>query len=223
MTAKEVFELRQQKLTEQAYEAARQVFASDKSPYATSAMFWTAVDMLKLCLQEERIEEANKIFLALERLLPNVPDREGWVKTAFARCEQLLRKSHTKKAGYDDISEHSQMGTWGEEIAAEYLRDQGYVIMERDWHSGHRDIDIIACKDGFVVFVEVKTRRNTDFSTPEQAVDWKKRRNLRHAITHYMNYRKIDSPTRFDIITVVGSLGSLHPTINHIEDVDIMR
>jgi len=227
--------LRKQGLTEEAYEAARRLYASDKSPHAASAMFWTAVDMLKFCVQEDRTEEANKIFLALERLLPNVPDRsvntqdvagdkkEGWVKTAFDRCEQLIKKTHTKKAGYDEVSEHAQMGSWGEEVAAEYLRDLGYVILERDWHSGHRDIDIIARNDEYIVFVEVKTRRNTDFGTPEQAVDWKKRRNLRHAITHYVNYRKIDAPIRFDIITVVGTLGTPHPTINHLEDVDIMR
>lgn len=235
MTAKEVFELRKLGRTEEAYEAARRLYASDKSPYASSAMFWTAVDMLKFCVNEDRIDEANKIFLALERLLPNVHDRslkmdgsdnekkEGWVKSAFDRCEQLIRKTHTKKAGYDEISEHSQMGTWGEEVAAEYLREQGYIILERDWHSGHRDIDIIARNNEYVVFIEVKTRRNTDFATPEQAVDWKKRRNLRRAITHYLSYRKIDSPSRFDIITVVGTLGSPHPTINHIEEVDIMR
>lgn len=223
MTAKEVFELRKQGRTEEAYEAARHLYAADKSPFASSAMFWTAVDMLKFCINEGRTEEANKIFLALERLLPNVPNRGGWVQIAFDRCEQLIKKTHTKKAGYDEISEHSQMGIWGEEVAVEYLRDLGYVILERDWHSGHRDIDIIARDNEYVVFVEVKTRRNIDFGTPEQAVDWKKRRNLRRAIIHYVNYRKIDDPIRFDIITVVGTLGTPQPTINHIEDIDMMR
>ena len=45
MTAKEVFELRKQERIEEAYEAARQLFAVDKSPQASSAMFWTAVDI----------------------------------------------------------------------------------------------------------------------------------------------------------------------------------
>lgn len=223
MTAREVFELRKQERIEEAYEAARQLFVVDKSPQASSAMFWTAVDMLRHCLDEGRVEEANKIYLALQRLLPNVPDRDGWVVPAFERCEQLLKKKHTKKAGFDEVSEHSQMGIWGEEVAADYLRDSGYVILERDWHSGHRDIDIIAQQDDTVVFVEVKTRRNTDYMQPEQAVDWKKRRNLRHAVNHYVKFKKIDNPIRFDIITIVGSLGTSHPVINHIEDVDIMR
>ena len=223
MTTKEIFELRRQGLTEQAYEAARQMYAVDKCPQASSAMFWTAADMLKASVEEGHIEEATKILLALERLLPNVPDEEGWVRSAYERCEQLLKSKRSKKAGYDDVSEHTKTGTWGEKVAIEYLRDQGYVILERDWHSGHRDIDIIAQQGQVIVFVEVKTRRNTEFTTPEQAVDWKKRRNLRHAISHYMSYRNIDSPTRFDIITVVGALGMPHPAINHIEDVDIMK
>jgi len=223
MTTTEIFELRKQGLTEQAYEAARQLYAVDKGPRASSAMFWTAIDMLKFCLNEGRIEEANKIYLALERLLPNVRDRDGWVRPAFERCERLLKKKHTKKAGFDEISEHSQMGIWGEEVAVNYLRNLGYIILERDWHSGHRDIDIIARHDDTIVFVEVKTRHNTDFGTPEQAVDWRKRRNLRHAINHYVKYKKIDYSIRFDIITVVGTLGTPNPIINHMEDVYIMR
>jgi len=223
MNAKDIFELRKQGRAEEAYEAARQLYASDKSPYAASAIFWTAVDILKVRVDEGEIDEANKILMALDRLLPSVPDRDGWVQKAYERCERLLSKTHTEKSVYNEISEHSQMGVWGENVAAAYLRDNGYVILERDWHSGHRDIDIVARKDEFVVFVEVKTRRNTDFGDPEQAVDWKKRRNLRYAINHYVKYHKIDNSIRFDIITVVGMLGSANPTINHIEDVDIMR
>ena len=223
MTVKEIFELRKNGHIEEAYEAARELYAVDKSPYASSAMFWTAVDMLRKWVDERRIEEASKILMALERLLPHVPDAEGWVKSAYERSEQLLKKAHTRKNGYDEISEHSQIGRWGEDVAYNYLCEQGYIILERDWHSGHRDIDIIARKNGYVIFVEVKTRCNTDLSTPEQAVDWKKRRNLRAAIKHYINYRKINSPIRFDIITVVGQLGTSHPIINHIENVNITR
>ena len=125
--------------------------------------------------------------------------------------------------GYNEIAEHSQMGIWGEDVAADYLREKGFIILERDWHSGHRDLDIIARKDEFIVFVEVKTRRNTVFSTPEQAVDWQKRRNLRFAINHYIKFRRIADPIRFDIVTVVGEMGLPLPAITHFEDVDIMR
>lgn len=223
MTAKEVFELRKNGLIEEAYEAARQLYASEQGPYASSAMFWTAVDMLKARASEGSTNEAAKICRAIERMMPNVPDEEGWAKKAFERCQKLLQNATEKKTLLQEGPQHLQTGIWGEEVAAAYLREKGYVILERDWHSGHRDIDIIALKSEIVVFVEVKTRHNTDFGTPEQAVDWKKRRNLRYAINHYVKYRRIDNPIRFDIITVVGQPGIPNPVINHIEDVDIMR
>ena len=58
MTAKEIFELRKNKRVHEAYEAARQLYASDKSPYASSAMFWTAVDKPKQWLVEGNNDEA---------------------------------------------------------------------------------------------------------------------------------------------------------------------
>ena len=70
------------------------------------------------------------------------------------------------------MAAHNELGQWGENLAAEYLRSKGYVIINRDWHSGHRDLDIIAEDDDVVVFVEVKTRRNNIFGAPEEAIDF---------------------------------------------------
>ena len=42
------------------------------------------------------------------------------------------------------MAAHNELGIWGEEVAVGYLQDHGYVILERDWHSGHHDIDIVA-------------------------------------------------------------------------------
>ena len=114
------------------------------------------------------------------------------------------------------------MGTWGEDQAAAYLRAKGYTILERDWHSGHRDIDIIAREGKTFVFVEVKTRRDRAFADPKTAVDYQKQRNLRIAIHHYLNHRQLDGPWRFDVITVVGALGSSHPEIQHIQDFQLL-
>ena len=58
------------------------------------------------------------------------------------------------------MAAHNDTGKWGEDLAAKYLEEKGYTIVERDWKSGRRDIDIIALDDDVVVFVEVKTRRN---------------------------------------------------------------
>ena len=115
------------------------------------------------------------------------------------------------------MAAHNDLGKWGERLAADYLQGRGYVIMERDWKSGHRDIDIIAQDGDTIVFVEVKTRRNNDFTDPVDAVGYQKIRNLQQAANHYVKYSHIDGDIRFDIISIVGTPDS-HAEIEHIKD-----
>ncbi|MBQ9677356.1 MAG: YraN family protein [Prevotella sp.] len=115
------------------------------------------------------------------------------------------------------MAEHNDIGRWGEDIAADYLQRKGYQIIERDWKSGHRDLDIIALDGGMVVFVEVKTRSNRLFTDPVEAVGYQKIRNLQQAANHYVKYRHINHDIRFDIVCVIGTPGT-EPEIDHIED-----
>jgi putative endonuclease len=115
------------------------------------------------------------------------------------------------------MAAHNELGIWGEEVAVGYLQDHGYVILERDWHSGHHDIDIVAVDRDVVVFVEVKTRRNRLYAAPEQAVDYRKVRALQSAANHYVKFKRINLEVRFDIITVVGTRDG-EPEISHIKD-----
>ena len=223
MTVREVFELRRQGRIEEAYDAIRPLYANDKGPYTSSAMFWTATDILKKRLNEGRIDEAEKIFAALERMLPNVPDKEGMVEKSFKKSQELMKRGKTRERLEEDGPAHLQTGVWGEELAAAYLREKGYVILERDWHSGHRDIDIIAQKDDTIVFVEVKTRSSRDSLDPITAVNRQKQNNLLHAINHYLQYKHISSAYRFDVITIVGTPGCVNPEIEHIEDFQLSQ
>ena len=118
------------------------------------------------------------------------------------------------------MAAHNELGKWGEDKAAEYLQQNGYQIIERDWKSGRRDIDIIATDGNSMVFVEVKTRRNRLFGEPEEAVDYRKLQSLRLAINHYIKFCRINSEIRFDIISVVGMIGG-KPEIDHIKDVPL--
>lgn len=217
MTAKEIFDLRKQGRKEEAYQEARQLYVTDKSGYASAAMFWTAVDILRSRVNEGRTDEAKKILMALERLQPNVPDKDGWVLDALDRCRNIFEKGVERHQRLKDDAVNIAVGTWGEDLAAAYLREKGYVILERDWHSGHRDIDIIAQNNEWLVFVEVKTRSTDIIARPEQAVDWKKQRNLMRSINHYLHYRHVEQPWRFDVISIVGSPGK-KTEIEHIED-----
>ena len=121
---------------------------------------------------------------------------------------------------FDEKAEHLQMGRWGEEMAAAYLREKGYVILERNWRSEHRDIDIVARVGECVVFVEVKTRRNRTFNEPQDAVNYRKQCHLMKSINHYLKQHRLDLEPRFDIITIVGTMDS-HPEILHLEDVPL--
>ena len=119
------------------------------------------------------------------------------------------------------MAAHNDTGKWGEDLAAKYLEEKGYTIVERDWKSGRRDIDIIALDDDVVVFVEVKTRRNRLFGDPEESVDYHKLQNLQQAISHYVKFKHIRQEIRFDIISVVGTIGS-EPDIQHIQNVALL-
>ncbi len=116
------------------------------------------------------------------------------------------------------MASHNELGTWGEELAADFLQQKGYTILERDWKSGHRDIDIVATDGETIIFVEVKTRRNRIFGEPEEAIDYQKMRNLRAAINHYVKFKHIRQEIRIDAITIVGTPEEGEPEITHIED-----
>ena len=119
------------------------------------------------------------------------------------------------------MAAHNELGKWGEEFAAAYLRGKGYVILERDWKSGHNDLDIVAIDKDMMVFVEVKTRCNRLYGDPEEAIDYRKLQSLQSAVNHYVKSHHVNAPVRFDIISIVGSIGS-EPELSHIEDVALL-
>lgn len=88
-------------------------------------------------------------------------------------------------------------------MARTYLEQQGYLILETNWRSGHKEIDIIAKEGDTLVVVEVKARKNEDFMFAEDAVDEKKMRNLVRATHNYILMKGLDCDVRFDIITLV--------------------
>ncbi|MBR3980799.1 MAG: YraN family protein [Bacteroidales bacterium] len=109
----------------------------------------------------------------------------------------------------------NQVGSWGETKAREYLESKSYEILETNWHCSHREIDIIAQKDGVIVIVEVKTRTTT-FQNPTVAVDKQKQKFLISAANRYVQMKKLDADVRFDIVSIVAVNGNV--TIEHIEN-----
>lgn len=218
MSTNDILELRKAGHTEDAYEAARRLYASVKDARTSAVMFLTATDVLKRRTDEGRMDEAYKIYMALKRLISNTNCENEWMQDALKRCEGYLQQANRRMTNPRLTPEHITLGKWGEELAAAYLREKGYAILERDWHSSHKDIDIIAQQRDCIVFVEVKTRRSRDFIEPEQAVNYNKQKNLRMAINHYVKSHHLNGPWRFDVITIVKRPGELMPDINHTED-----
>lgn len=102
------------------------------------------------------------------------------------------------------MAKHNELGKAGESAAAAYLEQRGYIILHRNWRKGHFELDIVVTKGNELIVVEVKTRSNTQFAQPQDAVDILKIRRTVRAADTYMKLFKIDVPVRFDIITVVG-------------------
>lgn len=117
------------------------------------------------------------------------------------------------------MAEHNELGKWGEDLAAKYLEQKGYVIRDRDWRQGKIDLDIVAVADDgeTVVFVEVKARKTNVFGQPEQAVDAKKIKWLARAADSYVKSLGVSAPLRFDIVSIIGDQKEAQ-TIEHIVD-----
>ncbi|OGG26846.1 hypothetical protein A2960_01630 [Candidatus Gottesmanbacteria bacterium RIFCSPLOWO2_01_FULL_39_12b] len=77
------------------------------------------------------------------------------------------------------------LGKQGEEIAAKYLKQQGYQIIERNFQRRYKEIDIVALDKNTLVFVEVKTRQGDKFGTPSEAITSFKLRNLVQSAQYY--------------------------------------
>lgn len=112
---------------------------------------------------------------------------------------------------------HNELGKWGEDVAARYLENKGYRILERNWKDKHKDLDIIAVDNGCLVIVEVKTRRQNTLVAPELAVDFRKIKNITLATNKYVKLNCIDSPIRFDIVAITGT-NDENCSVEHIED-----
>ena len=95
-----------------------------------------------------------------------------------------------------------EVGTRQESRAAEYLESLGYHILARNFRCRFGEIDLIAEKDGVLMFVEVKLRTNLQYGAPREYVTVKKQEKLRAAALLYLSERELDVPARFDVAEV---------------------
>ena len=101
------------------------------------------------------------------------------------------------------MAEHNELGKKGEKIAINFLVDNGYTILEKNYRYLKAEVDIIAKKNKVLAVVEVKTRSTDHFGNPQDFVNPKKIKLLLSAIDYYVNEKDLDVEVRFDIIAII--------------------
>lgn len=116
------------------------------------------------------------------------------------------------------MSKARALGLSGEEAAVAYLQKKKFRVITRGFRFHRGEIDIIAYDKDILVFVEVKTRRNPDFGSPEESVTILKQRQIRKLAAAYLMLNGLGGiPCRFDIVSVFCE-GRSHFRIHHISD-----
>ncbi len=109
------------------------------------------------------------------------------------------------------------LGDQGEKYAASYLKRRGYRILERNYRTKRGEVDLVVQEGDTLVFVEVKTRRNAEYGSPQVAVNSQKQKQISHAAISYLqSHRCFDKPCRFDVIGIIWS--DTDVKIEHIQN-----
>lgn len=109
------------------------------------------------------------------------------------------------------------LGEAGERVAETWLAQRGWVILDRRFRNGHRDLDLVAEREGVVAFVEVKARTGKDFGQPVEAVNWRKQRELsRSASVWIARFGRSEQTFRFDVVGVL--MDGERVRVQHIEN-----
>lgn len=112
------------------------------------------------------------------------------------------------------------LGKWGEALVAEDLRKRGWIIQGAGYRCRMGEIDLIATKGGYIVFVEVKLRKTDAYGTAAEAVTTRKQERLRVAAQLYLQAHPTKLQPRFDVAEVYAPQGAQTPAprIAYIEN-----
>ncbi len=113
------------------------------------------------------------------------------------------------------MKKNRALGGRGEQMAVNFLCDREYIILERNYRYKKSEIDIIAQRDGLMIFVEVKTRSSTAFGYPEEAVSIQQKKKILEGAEQYTHDYQWAGAIRFDIIAIY--LGD-PPELKHFQD-----
>ena len=96
-----------------------------------------------------------------------------------------------------------ELGNLGEDLAVNYLMKNKYIIISRNYRTRYGEIDIIAKDKEYLVFIEVKARKNTNFGYPREAVNFTKQRKIKELANYFLlKENKMNNNIRFDVVEV---------------------
>ncbi|MBA4851618.1 YraN family protein [Emticicia sp. BO119] len=101
------------------------------------------------------------------------------------------------------MAQHNDTGNKAEEMAATFLLKKGYSILDRNYVFGKGEIDIIALKDNWLVFIEVRARSEVVYGFPEQTISKAKASLIMKTAENYIYQKDWRGKIRFDIIAIV--------------------
>ena len=95
-------------------------------------------------------------------------------------------------------------GRKAEDIAVKFLKKNGYKIIERNWRFKRDEVDVIAVdKDGYLCFVEIRSRKSSKLAFPEETITKEKRKNIIRVAKAYIQRNNIDEDVRFDVVSIL--------------------
>ena len=114
------------------------------------------------------------------------------------------------------MASHNELGKKGEQLAVDFLVENGYDIVERNYRFNKAEVDIIAQKKDILAIIEVKTRSTADFGNPQDFVKPKQIQQLVKAMDFYITDNDLDVELRFDIVAIIKN--KLGTKIEHLKD-----
>lgn len=114
------------------------------------------------------------------------------------------------------MADHNDLGKAGEDFAADFLLQEGFRIVERNWRYNKKELDLIAYDGEYFVVIEVKTRTSDGWEHPKEAITPAKIRYIVEATEAYIFENSVEEEVRFDVVTLIPNAAGWQ--VEHIKE-----
>lgn len=157
--------------------------------------------------QDERLTNTLSKLEIGEFIPPELYEAVAEVLIFVDRMDKIKSKLWYSKRKEEKIKQNRRkLGNEKETLAASFLIQQGFELLERNFSCQSGEIDLILREGIELVFTEVKYRSNCSYGFPQEAVNKKKQHKMIHTANYYLFQKKIsqDTPCRFDVVAILG-------------------